>query len=108
MKKYADFQGRAKRSEFWWFTAFQFLAGVGIAMIGMMMGLSEKGIDGLSEMLGLALMLPGMAVASRRLHDVSRSAWWIFIPMTIVGIVPYLYWMCKAGDAQENQYGAAA
>jgi hypothetical protein len=45
----------------------QFLAGVGIAMVGMMLGLSEKGIDGLSEMLGLALMLPNMAVASRRL-----------------------------------------
>jgi uncharacterized membrane protein YhaH (DUF805 family) len=108
MSKYADFRGRAKRSEFWWFFLFQYLASMGLAIVGIMLGLSEDGINGLSGLLGLALTLPYLAVTARRLHDVSRSGWWMLIPMTIVGIIPYIYWMCKAGDAQENQYGAMA
>lgn len=107
LKKYADFQGRAERSEFWWFASFQFLASMGLVMAGITMGLSEDGVNGLSAIFGLAVMLPNMAVTARRLHDVSRSGWWMLIPMTIIGIIPYLYWLCKTGDAQQNQYGAA-
>ena len=73
-----------------------------------MLGLSEDGITALVVMLYLAIVLPSIAVTARRLHDVSRSGWWMLIPMTIVGIIPFYYWVCKAGDSQDNRYGAVA
>jgi uncharacterized membrane protein YhaH (DUF805 family) len=108
MKKYAEFQGRAKRSEFWWFNAFQFLAVIGVALVATAVGLSEDAMNMVSGVVGLVLMVPTLAVTARRLHDTNRSGWWMFIPVTLVGVIPYLYWLCKAGDPQDNQYGTTA
>ncbi|MSQ77025.1 MAG: DUF805 domain-containing protein [Nitrospiraceae bacterium] len=105
LKKYADFEGRARRSEFWWFELFQMLVYVGIGLAAGVMGLSEAAGGGLSVLFMLAILLPAIAVNARRLHDVDRNGWWMLIPITIIGIIPYLYWMCKEGDAQANQYG---
>ncbi len=111
IKKYADFHGRAPRSEFWWFYLFQFLVSFGFGIVagfvGRMLGLSEDVVAGLVVILYLAIMFPGLAVTARRLHDVSRSGWWMLFPVTIVGAIPFYYWLCKAGDPQENQYGTA-
>ena len=59
----------------------------------------------LDSILFLVLFLPFLAVAIRRLHDVGRSGWWVLIPLTIIGIIPYFYWMIKKGDYGENEYG---
>ena len=53
----------------------------------------------------LAVLVPNITVTVRRLHDVDRSGWWMLIPMTIIGIIPYLYWVCKKGDEGENRFG---
>ena len=107
--KYADFEGRARRSEYWWFQLFQLLfmllGAVGIVLAQSGMGLSEAEGKGLSMLCWLALTLPSMAVVVRRLHDVDRNGWWILIPCTIIGIIPFYYWMCKEGGALANQYG---
>jgi len=112
MTKYVDFKGRATRSEYWWFYLFQILASACFSflagVLAAMLGLSEDGITALVVMLYLAIVLPNIAVTARRLHDVSRSGWWMLIPMTIVGIIPFYYWVCKAGDSQDNRYGAVA
>ncbi|GAB1724905.1 MAG: hypothetical protein NTNFB01_38010 [Nitrospira sp.] len=73
-----------------------------------MLGLSEDGVTAFVVMLYLAIVLPRIAVTARRLHDVSRSGWWMPIPMTVVGIILFYYWVCKAGDPENNRYGAGA
>ena len=55
----------------------------------------------------LAVFLPGWAVMIRRLHDVNRSGWWILINLTIIGIIPFVYWVCmKKSDEGENRFGS--
>jgi uncharacterized membrane protein YhaH (DUF805 family) len=104
MKKYANFNGRATRSEFWWFQVFQSLAWFSIVVVGEVLGLSEEGtialaLVGLAYLLSLAWLLPALAVFVHRLHDVNRSGWWILIG----GLC--FYWLCKQGDPETNAYG---
>lgn len=88
LSKYVDFTGRATRPEFWWFVLFN--VGVSIvanfidAVIGTRSG-SFGLIDGLAS---LALLLPGLAVGARRLHDTSKSGWWL-----LIGLVPCVGWI---------------
>src|SRR5262245_32864089 len=105
-RKYSTFQGRATRSEFWWFVLFDALVVLGLVVAGIAMGLSPKGIDLFARGGSLVLCgLPYLAVTTRRLHDVNRNGWWQLISITIIGIIPLFYWLCKSGDAQANGYG---
>ena len=52
-----------------------------------------------------ALFIPGIAVAARRLHDINRTAWWILIAFTIIGIFLLLYWYIQPGNRGDNDYG---
>lgn len=76
--KYADFNGRATLPEFWWFVLFSFLAGAALGLISQM----------LSSLLSLAILLPGLAVGARRLHDTDRSGWW-----QLLGLIPIVGWI---------------
>ena len=76
--KYADFSGRATRSEYWWFVLFIILASLGISMIS----------DVLGGTFGLATLLPSIAAATRRLHDTNRSGWW-----QLICLVPLIGWI---------------
>jgi len=82
--KFADFKGRARRSEFWYFTLFTLLASI---VVGILDGLlaSLIGMPILTIVFMLALIIPSIAVTIRRLHDTDRSGWWI-----LVGLVPIL------------------
>jgi DNA-binding CsgD family transcriptional regulator len=78
LAKYADFHGRASRSEFWWFTLFVILVATALACV--------------SEIAGgvflTATLLPFLAAGARRLHDSGRSGWWqLFLLMPVAGIV---------------------
>jgi uncharacterized membrane protein YhaH (DUF805 family) len=77
-KKYADFEGRASRSEFWWFTLFIFLASAAISIVSSV----------LSGLFSLAVLLPSIAAATRRLHDTNRSGWW-----QLIWLVPFVGWI---------------
>ena len=105
LKKYVDFNGRALRSEYWWFVVFQIVVGFGIGLASGLFALSEATAKGLSGLFSLAMLLPSLAVAARRLHDVNRSGWWQLIAFTIIGLIPLLYWLCVEGDATANEYG---
>lgn len=105
LKKYADFEGRARRSEYWWFVLFQLLVSFGLGFTPGVLGISEVLAGGLALLFSLAMLLPSIAVAARRLHDVNRSGWWQLIGFTIIGIIPLIIWLCIPGDAQANDYG---
>jgi len=98
LKKYADFAGRASRSEYWWFVLAAFLASIVLAFILRILG----------GLVYLALLLPMIAVGVRRLHDIGKSGWWLligFIPL--IGGLILIYFYVKSGDAGSNEYGEA-
>ena len=94
--KYAQFDGRARRAEFWFFSLFY-------AVINTVLGLIW---DPLTWIFSIATIIPGIAITARRLHDINKSGWCqllFFIP--IVNLVLIFLWLCKAGNTGANQYG---
>ena len=89
-KKYADFEGRARRSEFWWWYLFTFLVGL---------------VPYLGWIASLAFLLPSIAVGVRRLHDTGRSGWlYLLTLIPCVGSIILIIWWCE--DSQgDNEYG---
>lgn len=95
-KKFADFKGRARRREFWYFELFCILPSLLLSMFS----------DSVATLAMLITFIPNLAVSVRRLHDIGRSGWWmllIFIP--IIGILWLLFWATQEGTATPNQYG---
>ena len=88
LKKYADFTGRARRKEYWLFYLLVIVAYiVAMTLDGVLgMGSMLAGYYGpLTGLLGLALIVPGLAVGARRLHDTDRSGWWL-----LIGLIPFV------------------
>jgi len=102
---YATAKGRAPRSEYWYWMLFAFLVGAISALIDMGLGVSAEETGPVNAIATLALLLPGIAVTVRRLHDVGKSGWWYLIVFTCVGVIPLLIWMCRKGDETTNEYG---
>ena len=95
-KKYADFSGRARRSEFWYFYLLYFI----VYIIALFAGAKLPTIIGLVLwVVLLGLVVPTIAAGIRRMHDTGRSGWWVLLP-----IGNLVFW---AGDSQpgDNQYG---
>ena len=105
-KKYADFSGRALRSEFWWFVLFSLLGGIVSVIIDVMiLGYSIESYGPVNIIFSVALILPGIAVTARRLHDINKSGWWQLIELTIIGILLILVWNITEGEKKKNIYG---
>lgn len=101
-KHYVDFNGRARRREYWGFSLFHFIFIWGLIF----MDLLFIGMPVLSIVYCLAAMMPAIAVIVRRLHDIGKSGKWYFICcVPIVGLLWFLALMCKKGDEETNQYG---
>jgi len=100
LKKYAVFDGRARRKEYWMF----FLCNLGIAVVlNIIDAVLGTGVLGL--LYSLAILCPGVGVTIRRLHDTGRSGWWALIALVpLVGLV-LLYFMAIEGDKGANAYG---
>jgi len=108
LKKYAVFDGRARRKEYWFFYLFYFIFAIVLMTIDGMTGTlnEETGIGVLSGIFLLAMIIPGLAVAVRRLHDTDRSGWWIFISLIpLIGGIWFLVLMVLDGTSGQNQYG---
>ncbi len=107
LKNYVGFSGRARRSEFWYFTLFNLIFAVILSVIDHVLGLTDQyGVGPLYCLYLLAIILPSLAVEFRRLHDTNRSAWWILIAFVpIVGFIVLLVFFCQSGTAGENRFG---
>ena len=91
-RHYAVFKGTASRSEYWWWFLFSFLVGCATGIIdSVYFGNEIDGTSPFSALTNLALLLPGLAVGARRLHDIGKSGWWQLIFFTIV-LIPLLFW----------------
>ena len=109
LENYANFNGRARRAEFWWYT----LANVIMAIIAMTLdSVLGTNIEPLPYgyvyiIYSLAVFLPGLAVGVRRLHDVGKSGWFYFIILVpIIGAIWLLVLFATEGQHGENQYGS--
>jgi uncharacterized membrane protein YhaH (DUF805 family) len=94
MGKFATFEGRATRSEYWWFYLFNLLLSwcasiLGTVTMGPEVGAMWQGV------VGLALFLPSLAAACRRMHDIGKSGWSLLWMLTIIGIPVVIYWLAK-------------
>lgn len=98
MGKYVDFNGRAARPEYWWFFLFALL----LPWFADIADPSKVG----SIIVNLALLLPSISAATRRLHDTGRSGWWQLIALTIIGLIPLFIWLASKGNDQSNEYGS--
>lgn len=104
LKKYAVFGGRARRTEYWLFVLFNIIISF---VLGFIEGL--VGSPGVIAMIyGLAVLIPGVAVSVRRLHDTSRSGWWLLIGLVpLMGAIVLLVFMASDSHPGDNQFGSS-
>lgn len=89
--KYADFTGAASRSEYWWFALATFLGSAAASTINQTLG----------ALFSLAVLLPSLAAAARRLHDTGRTAWWLLIGLVpLVGLIVLIVLLAQPGTAR--------
>lgn len=108
LKKYAVFNGRARRAEYWYFMLFNFLISIFLVTIDFVGGSfnTETGVGLLSGIYSLAVLIPGISVTVRRLHDADRSGWWLLIPLIpIIGGIVLFIFMIQDSTPGDNQYG---
>jgi uncharacterized membrane protein YhaH (DUF805 family) len=102
-KKYIDFNGRARRKEYWYFLLFNTIISLVLALV------FARGIDGeslINSIYSAIIFLPTLALGSRRLHDTNRSAWWLlvsFIPL--FGMLLLFYFFAQESEITANEYG---
>lgn len=106
-ESYFGFEGRASRSEYWWFALFAVLLGIVTSIIDGILGtVTANGIGLISSIASLALIIPSIAVAVRRLHDTDRSGWFYllnFIP--IIGWIVLIIFFIQQGTNGRNRFG---
>ena len=103
MKQYADFNGRARRKEYWMFVLFNFIASFILGAVDAAVGSSGA----LAGIYALAVFIPSLAVGVRRLHDTGKSGWMLlvaFIP--VIGFIWLIVLLVMDSTPGENQYGA--
>jgi uncharacterized membrane protein YhaH (DUF805 family) len=103
LSKYATFEGRAARSEFWWWFLAIIIASI---VAGLIDGLLFPNMQLLSLLLGLAIIVPNLAVGARRLHDIDRTGWWLLIGLLpIIGTLVLLWFFIQKGTDGTNRFG---
>ena len=102
LKNYANFTGRARRKEFWFFTLVQFIILIIAQIIDSVIGTEFV----LYALIVLALLIPSLAVSVRRLHDLSKSGWWYLIALIpLIGAIILIIWFATETKAEVNQWG---
>ena len=106
-QKYIGFSGRAARSEYWYWVLFVLLLQIVAWLIDMtLFGFNTTGVNPIGVIVSLATLLPGLAVSVRRLHDIDRVGWWIFLALIpVIGAIVLIYWACLRGTVGANRFG---
>ncbi|MGB3062924.1 DUF805 domain-containing protein [Sphingobacterium thalpophilum] len=107
---YANFEGRARRKEYWMYVLSVFVLYIGLGIVGGILSIISDTLAmlvyGVISLLGLALFIPSLAVTVRRLHDTNKSGWFILVSLIpFVGGLYLLYLEILEGDKGPNQYG---
>ncbi len=108
IKKYAEFAGRARRQEYWMFVLINALISAGIGIVEAAAGLTytDGGGGPITGLYGLFVLVPGIAVAVRRLHDTGRSGWYLLMALIpLIGWIFVLVALVKDSDPGVNAYG---
>jgi uncharacterized membrane protein YhaH (DUF805 family) len=108
LKKYADFSGRARRREYWFFVLFNIIISVVLTVCDVALGTysAAASIGILTGIYTLAVLIPGIAVSVRRLHDTGRSGWWLLIVLVpLIGAIVLLIFMLIDSQPGQNAYG---
>jgi uncharacterized membrane protein YhaH (DUF805 family) len=105
---YATFSGRASRPEYWYWVLFAVIGALvtitlDSAVLGYDLGSTSSPLNGIFN---LITFLPSLALASRRLHDIDRTGWWLLIALTGIGAIVLIVWFCFKGTPGPNRFGA--
>jgi|GraSoiStandDraft_57_1057295.scaffolds.fasta_scaffold43490_2 uncharacterized membrane protein YhaH (DUF805 family) len=104
---YANFRGRASRSEFWWFQLFILLGEVAAVLVDVFGNFTMLDGSPLATVFWLATIIPDLAVMARRLHDTDASGWWLLLMLIpLIGMVVLIVWWCLEGSKGYNRFGA--
>jgi uncharacterized membrane protein YhaH (DUF805 family) len=109
LKKYAVFNGRARRAEYWYFALVSIIISIILVVIDGATGSfnQETGFGLLSGIYTLAILIPAIAVGVRRLHDTNRSGWWILLALVpLIGFIVLIVFFVIDSDQGDNQYGS--
>ncbi|GHA51883.1 DUF805 domain-containing protein [Photobacterium aphoticum] len=108
LKQYAVFKGRASRPEYWYFVLCNIIISVVLAIVNHILGNPGGGEGGgvLGFVYSLMVLLPSLAVATRRLHDTGRTGWWLLIGLIpLIGFLVLVYFFVQPTEPEANQYG---
>ena len=95
-KNYVNFQGRSRRSEYWWVCLFNMIVS----------GILTAALPEIAGIWTLAVAIPSLSLAVRRLHDIGKSGWWyLLVARPLVGGIILLIWFCKDSRYEANQWG---
>jgi len=108
IKKYADFSGRARRAEYWYFYLFTIIFLIVALILDSIIGIKigGSGVGPVYIIYALFIIIPSLAVATRRLHDIGKSGWMLFLSLIpFVGGIWLLILFVRDGDKEANKYG---
>ena len=120
LKRYAQFSGRSQRKEFWMFFLFVVIVSIIASLIDRVLGFgavhtvagpgrfvtTSRSTGPIGGLFALAMLIPGIAVAVRRLHDTDRSGWWLLLSLVpIVGGIIVIVFYCLDGTTGTNRFG---
>jgi uncharacterized membrane protein YhaH (DUF805 family) len=107
VENYFNFQGRARRSQYWWYYLAYTVAYLVLWLIDLSLFGSGKAV--LSGLFALALLLPTLGVGVRRLHDTDRSGWWILLGalwwLLLIPLIILIVWLAQDSQPGTNKYG---
>ena len=104
-RKYFDFTGRARGSEYWYFFLFVVVVSIATTILDInLLGYAWEDYGPLYLISSVVLFIPQISAATRRLHDTGKSGWWQLLYFTIIGSFWVLYWLIKKGDTDKNRY----
>lgn len=102
LNNYARFTGRATRPEYWWYSLFTMLLQIGFFALSLMI---SQTFSLISLVVMLALLVPSLAVAVRRLHDANYSGWWLLLALIPLGVIVIIVFAALPGTQGPNRFG---